>query len=219
MLLPVAAALACESDLLGRFHAPAEPPPELTIEHTSAVHDDVRFTGAHVTFRSASPVRAWERVLQHPELQDEWHPKELGTERVDRIEGTNFYQRTRITVLGAITIHRQLIARIQWLEHTAKQIRTCWYAGDPATWPEKIAPLDDGSTWQDHGLGGWDIAELPDGTSRVSYQVWIDSDFLPPALVSWAVSRTLPTLLNAFEQRVADLERAAKTAAAAPATP
>ncbi len=209
MLLATALALACEPNVLRSFEAPTEPPPELTIENTSALHDGVRYTGAHVTFRSASPVSAWERVLEHPELQDEWHPKELGTERVERIEGTDYYQRTRITVLGAITIHRQLIARIRWLEHVPSTlIRTCWYAGDPATWPDKTKELDDGSAWQRRGMGGWDIASLPDGGSRVSYQVWIDSEFVPPPLVSWAVSRTLPTLLTAFDGRAAELDKA-----------
>lgn len=209
MLLSVTAALACEPRLLASFEAPERPPAELTIAHTTGKLDGVRYVGAHVTFRSDSPVSAWERVLEHPELQDDWHPKELGTERVERIEGTNFYQRTRLTVLGAITIHRQLIVRIRWLESTPSALRTCWYAGDPATWPEAVAPLDDGAPWQRRGLGGWDIAALPEGGSRVSYQVWIDADWLPASLVSVAVSRTLPTLLGAFDARVAELARAA----------
>lgn len=210
LIFAVATAWACEPSLLGAFTAPASPPSERTIEHTSKQVGGVRFTGAHVTFRSDSPVTAWERVLQHPELQDEWHPEELGTERVDRLVGTNFYQRTRITVLGAITIHRQLIAEIHWLESTPARLHTCWTAGDPARYTEPLKSLDDGSTWQKRGLGGWDIAQLPDGGSRVSYQVWIDSEILPPALVSWAVSRTLPTLLGAFDARVAQLERVAR---------
>lgn len=210
LLLAATATWACEARLLSAFTAPTQPPAVQTIEHITGEIDGVRFTGAHVVFRSDSPVTAWERVLRHPELQDEWHPRELGTERVDLLQGTNFYQRTRITVLGAISIHRQLIAEIHWLESTAARLHTCWTAGDPARYADALTALDDGSTWQRRGLGGWDIAQLPGGGSRVSYQVWIDADIVPPALVSWAVSRTLPTLLGAFDARVADLEQVAR---------
>ena len=208
MLFVITAALACDPGLLATFPAPAAVPPAFKIVNTVGKLDGVRHLGAHVAFRSASPVSAWARMLAHPELQEEWHPKELGTERVDRIEGTDFYQRTRITVLGAITIHRQIIARIRWLKHTPAHLQTCWYAGDPAAWPEKIAPLDDGSTWQRRGLGAWDISQLPDGGSLVSYQVWMDADVVPPTVLTWALSRTVPTLLNAFDARAAALHAA-----------
>lgn len=200
MFVVVAAALACEPSLLGQFPVPSSPPSKLTVATSSASFAGARYTGAQVTFRSASPELAWQAVLEHPELQDDWHPRELGTEQVERIAGTNFYQRTAITVLG-LTIRRQLIAQVHWLEATQNQLRTCWDAGDPAAYA--VGRWDEGSTWQRHGFGGWTIRNLADGGALVAYQVWVDTNGVPAPLVSWGVTRTLPTLLNAFEARVA----------------
>jgi hypothetical protein len=220
MWLLVGIAAACETSLMSQFAHPTAPPPELHIETTTGPAGGTTYTGAQVTFRSASPPSAWRRVLQHPELQPQWHPPELGTEKVERIEGTDFFQRTNITVLGAFHVKRQLIARVHWLESTASLVHTCWNAGDPAEFADKVKAWDDGSTWQNRGFGGWTITALPTGGSLVEYQVWVAADLVPTPVVKWAVTRTLPTLLNAFEGRVADLEaRAAGGDAPAVATP
>lgn len=213
MLLVVSVALACEAAVMARLPVPTTPPPKLTVETATAAVDGATFTGAQVTVRSPEPVSAWTRVIEHPELQPTWHPKSLGTERVERLGGTNYYQRTAISVLG-FTVRRQVIAQIQWLASTPALLHTCWTAGDPAAYAEKVKPLDEGSTWQRHGFGGWTITSLPGGGSLVDYQVWVDTNGIPAALVSWGVSRTLPTLLGAFEARVESLEAANPSAPA-----
>ena len=215
MLFALGAALACEPSLMGQFPVPAAPPPKLTVETTSGKYAENTYTGAQVTMRSASPVPAWTAVLEHPERQDEWHPKELGTERVERVEGTDFFQRTAISVLG-FTVRRQVIARVHWLESTVDRLHTCWSAGVPAEFARRVQAWDDGSTWQEHGFGGWTITGLPGGGSAVSYQVWVDTNGIPAPLVAWGVSRTLPTLLGAFEAHVAELYAASGAAPAAP---
>lgn len=73
------------------------------------------------------PRRPWPaaprpRVLEHPELRDERHPEEFGTERVERID---FYQRTGVSVLG-FTVRRQIIARAHWITTTADRMQSCW---------------------------------------------------------------------------------------------
>lgn len=201
---------ACEPTLLSQFTTPSAPPSELTIETGRARFEGDVYTGALVTFRSASPESAWQEVLSHPELQDEWHPKELGTEKVERIVATNFYQRTAISVLG-FTIRRQLIAQVRWIEATRTRLRTCWTAGDPAAYD--LRDWDNGTPWQRHGYGSWTITNLPEGGASVAYQVWVDTNGVPSGLISWGVTRTLPTLLNGFEARAAELH------ARAPATP
>jgi hypothetical protein len=207
MLLVVSVALACESTVMARLPVPTTPPPKLTVETTTAALDGATYTGAQVSVRSPEPVTAWTRVIEHPELQPTWHPRSLGTERVERIEGTNYYQRTAISVLG-FTVRRQVIAQIRWLTSTPALLHTCWTAGDPTAYAEKVKAWDEGSTWQRHGFGGWTISSLPDGGSLVDYQVWVDTNGIPAALVSWGVSRTLPTLVGAFEARVQRLAAA-----------
>lgn len=205
-LLAMHAAFACDPAPMSRFAQVHTPPSAMQIETTTAREGGVNYTGARVAFRSASPVLAWRRVLQHPELQDEWHPKELGTERVERIEGTDFFQRTNITVLGAIHIRRQLIARVSWLESTPDLLHTCWKAGSPDAFAARVHAWDDGSTYTEQGFGGWTITTLPEGGALVDYQVWVASDLVPSSLVKLAITRTLPTLLGAFEARVAALD-------------
>ena len=205
MLLMIPVSLACETALLSRFQTPTEAPAEQTIRTTTGSAGEASFVGAQVVFRSPSSPRDWQRVLEHPELQDEWHPKELGTERVERIQGTDFYQRTGISVLGTFTIRRQVIPRIRWLEMTDDILRTCWSAGNVEEFREKVKAWDDGSPWQERGYGGWTVRALAGGGSVVAYQVWVNADMVPSSFVSWAVTRTLPKLVGAFDARVAAL--------------
>ncbi len=219
MLWMIPASLACEPALLSRFSAPTEAPAERQITTTTGTAAGASFVGAQVTFRSASSPRDWQRVLEHPELQDNWHPKELGTELVERIQGTDFYQRTGILVLGTFTIRRQILPRIRWLEMNDDILRTCWYAGNVEEFRDKVKAWDDGSPWQDRGYGGWTVRALAGGGSVVAYQVWVNSDMAPASFVSWGVSRTLPKLAGAFDARVAELARVAGGTAGSPPTP
>lgn len=205
LLVALAAALACEPSLMSRFASPVGGPSVPTITTMTAEHAGAAYVGAQLAMTSTSPVTAWTRVLLHPELQDEWHPEEVGTEQAERIEGTDFYQRTGISVLG-FTIRRQLIARVHWITSTSDRLHSCWSAGDPAAFASRVAAWEDGSPWQEHGYGGWTIVSRPGGGSVVDYQVWVASRGIPSPLVSWGVKRTLPALLGGFEARVADLE-------------
>ncbi len=209
MLLPLwAAAFACEPSLMSRFASPAAPPAELTVQSATAKYAGNTYVGAQVTMASRSAPAAWTRVLEHPELQDDWHPMELGTERVERIEGTDFYHRTGISVLG-FTIRRQVIARVHWITTTSERMQSCWSAGEPAAFAARVAAWEQGSTWQEHGYGGWIITAEPGGGSLVDYQVWVESRGIPTPLISWGINRTLPTLLGAFEVHVAELQAGA----------
>jgi hypothetical protein len=219
MLWMIPVSLACEPALLSRFPTPLEPPPERRIETTTGTAAGANFVGAQVTFRSDSSPRDWQRVLEHPELQDEWHPRELGTERVERIQGTDFYQRTGISILGTFTIRRQLIPRIRWLEMNDQILHTCWSAGSVEEFRDKVKAWDDGSPWQERGYGGWTVRALPGGGSAVAYQVWVNADMAPSSFVSWAVTRTLPKLLDAFDARVSELARLAATKTGSPPAP
>ncbi|MFZ5478809.1 MAG: hypothetical protein ACOZNI_18700 [Myxococcota bacterium] len=207
MLLVAAAAFACDPALLARFSPPSDVTAEPVTERVVAEHAGTKLSGAQVAFRSAWPVRAWQAVLEHPELQETWHPPEFGTERVDLIEATDYYQRIGISILfGAVTVRRQVIVRIDWHERADDRLSNCWRAGVPEEWKARVAAWSDDSPWQRLGLGGWDIVANEGGGSRVAYQIWTEADLMPAPVTAWAMSRTLPNLMRAFEARVGQVK-------------
>lgn len=202
MLLAVSA-WACDDAMLARIPVPVEITAEPEVGHGSFVADDVRFAGARVTYRSAHPVAAWAPVLARPEDQDDWHPGEFGTRRVERLDPTTIYQQLDIRMLfGAVRIRRQTVVGITPLADGPSEIRNCWDILDPEPWRVAIAPYVDDTPFQRHGFGGWQIRALADGGTAVSYSLWADTGAMPAAVQSWAMSRTFPDLMRAFETYV-----------------
>ncbi len=212
LLWLTAAEAGCDMALLSRI--PLNDPKE-KLEITSgkgvsmpplAGGKEVVMAGARAVLHSAYPPSAWVEVVLHPENQDEWHPAEIGTKRVERLDADHIFQQAVFRVLGGtIQIKRQIVVGIDWMTISDQKLRNCWYAADPDPYQSKIAPWVDDSPWQKIGYGGWEVDPMPGGGSRVSYQMWVEADILPASVMSWGMSRTLPTLMNAFEARVASL--------------
>jgi hypothetical protein len=108
-------------------------------------------------------------------------------------------------VIVDVTASEQIVVGIDWMIISDQKLRNCWYADDSTPYQTAIAGWVDDSPWQKIGYGGWEVDPLPDGGSRVSYQMWVEAEILPASVMAWALSRTLPTLMNAFEARVASL--------------
>lgn len=167
------------------------------------VVDGVALSGARIAFRSAHPVPAWEPVVTAPERQDDWQSPSLGLQRAERLDAGHVLQQMRFDVLmGAVRIERQVIVAIRWVERGADRLHNCWAAADPAPFREKIGAMDNDAPWVAHGAGGWEIHALPDGGTYVSYQFWTESGLVPPRVQAWAMARTLPDLMSAFDAEV-----------------
>ncbi len=203
-MLLVAVAWACDDDVLARIPPPAVVTAAPIVGQGALTGaDGVKLAGARVTFRSAHPLAAWAPVLDRPEDQDTWHPASIGTRRIERLDAETIFQQLDIRVLwGAIRVRRQVVVVVRWLERSDRALRNCWTAVDPAPFAARIAPWVDDAPFQRHGQGGWDLHPLPDGGTFVSYTLWADTGAMPAPVQSWAMSRTLPDLMAAFEAYV-----------------
>lgn len=203
-------ALACDDGVLGTLHGPDVPTPEVAVTiggATTARGEDV--AGALATFRSPFTVEDWYRVLARPEDQEKWHPAEIGTARVERLDPTHIFQQVDISALwGAVRVRRQIVVETDWRSRIGR-LESCWFADDPDTWRAEVAPWATDAPFQRLALGMWSVDPLPDGGTRVAYQFWAENGLVPAKLQSWAMSRTLPTLMHAFQDRVGELARAA----------
>ncbi len=165
----------------------------------SSIAKDDRI-GVRAVLNSKFTPDDWYAVLRSPESQEDWQAPAFGVRRVDRLDPDHIYQQMDLTMLfGAVHIREQLVVRIEWMA-TRGAIANCWNAVDPAPW-KAIVPTWD-ANWETAVNGGWNVDSLPSGGSRVSYQVWADSQTLLPGIQKWAMSRTLPQLLESFEAHV-----------------
>ena len=203
MFLLVAIAWACDPAVLASLPIPTAVDRTPIVEKGTSYLGDIRIAGARVTYRSVHPLAEWAPVLERPEDQDVWHPKQFGTRRAERLGPATLFQQVDISVLfGAIKIRRQIVAGITWLERSPDVVRNCWRAQDPASYEAQIAPWKDDAPFQLHGMGSWDLRALPDGGTSVSYTFWADTGAMPAKVQAWAMSRTLPDLMGAFEAYV-----------------
>lgn len=202
-MLLLSAAFACDKALLATLPIPDVADAKPIVAQGAGKDGDVKMAGARVTYKSAHTLAEWMPVLESPEDQDAWHPKEMGTRRAERLDEATLFQQIDISLFfGAITIRRQIVAGIQWIERSPTVIRNCWRALDPEPWAAKIAVWRDDAPFQLHGMGSWDVRALPDGGTSISYTFWADTGAMPAKVQAWAMSRTLPELMAAFEAYV-----------------
>ncbi len=197
----------CDQAVLSTLAAPeaTSSRPVMTSGRTMA--NGVELAGARVVMLSDHGLAAWERVLRSPETTDDWHPPSLGTRRVERLDGDHIFQQLDISILlGAVHIRRQIVVGSRWLEDTPTSLRNCWFAGDPARYAPQVAPWADDSPWETVTYGSWHVRPADEGRSWVSYQFWSPSKTLLPQIQAWAMSRTLPELVSAFETHVGEVE-------------
>jgi hypothetical protein len=202
-MLFVMPAWACESAVLATLPVPTSVTSEPTILRGAAQLGGVEMAGTRVSFRSAHGIASWSRVLDRPEDQDDWAPAEFGTTRVERLDAHTLFQQLDLSLFfGAVHIHRQVVVAIRWLARSPERLENCWVAADPAPWHDRLARWLTDAPFQEHGFGGWTLSALPDGGTAVSYSLWADVGAWPPSVQSWAMSRTLPDLMRAFEAYV-----------------
>lgn len=157
--------------------------------------------GGRVSMRSAWPLEAWEKVLRQPELQQDWLPDQFGVTRTARLDPLHMFEQMELSfLLGAIKARRQMVIEFEW-RRVGAAFDNCWALQDPAPFSTQIAAWVTEDPWQRVGLGGWRVVPAPGGGSNVSYELWTGADVLP-AIQAWAVTRTLPDLIRAFEVRV-----------------
>lgn len=164
----------------------------------------VELAGAKVVWLSSANMTTWAGILAHPEQTDDWLPASLGTKRVDRLDPGHIYQATDLVLLGGlIRVARQAVVAISWESTTSSKIANCWWVEDPKRWPALPFFADSSGAEAEfvlHGQGGWDLVPMRGGVS-VSYAFWTEAKTMLPQVQAWAMSRTLPELSRAFEQR------------------
>lgn len=160
--------------------------------------------GARVWKHSDAPPEAWHAVVVKPEEQDAWMPPSFGVKLVERLDGNHVYQQVDVPVLmGAIHIKRQVLVGTAWLSADEGRAQNCfWSEQDPSPWTDRTARWPSTDPWLVPLHGGWLAEAAPGGGSTVSYQVWTGAKFLVPGLQSWAMARTLPELIDIFDDEV-----------------
>ena len=193
----------CDPTLLSTLPIPTAIDATPTVARGAGKEGDIKMAGARVTYRSAHSLVEWAPVLERPEDQDAWHPPAFGTRRVERLDAATIYQQLEISLLfGAVTIRRQIVVGLEWKERSDAAIRNCWTALPPERWGDALAAWPDTAPFQRHGMGSWDLRALSDGGTSVSYTFWADAGAMPASVQAWAMSRTLPDLMRAFEAYV-----------------
>lgn len=197
----------CDMAVLATLAAPAANPARPVLTSGRTVAHGVDLAGARVVMVSDHGLPAWRRVLRSPETTDDWHPDSLGTKRVERLDPSHIFQQLDISILlGAIHIRRQIVVGSRWLDDTATELRNCWYGSDPTRYQAQMAAWADDSTWETVTYGSWHLRPQADGTTWVSYQMWSPSKTVLPQIQAWAMSRTLPEMLSAFEAHVGEID-------------
>lgn len=209
--------LDCDVHVLSTLSTPAVDASKPVITTGTAEAEGVGLAGANVVIRSTVGIAAWREVIRHPEIQDDWHPPEMGTKRVERLDPSHIYMQSDMSMLfGAVRIRRQAVVGIHWLAQADDHVENCWFVTDAAPYQEAIAAWPYDATFLTVGYGGWDIRPLPDGALSVSYQFWTEAKVLPSQVQAWAMSRTLPNLMRTFDARAASVEAAMKAGTALP---
>ena len=202
---------ACDPGVMSTIPL-TDPPPgqdvhvltgKATVTPPAAGGAAVTMAGARVVFNSTHPVSWWRKVLTIPENQEEWHPADMGTLRVERLDPKHIFQQSHIRALGgAVNIRRQSVIEINWLSLSDQKLQNCWVAADPAPYMPVISKWVNDATWLRIGYGGWQADPTPTGGARISYQFWVEAELLPAGMVAWAMSRTLPDMVRIFDARV-----------------
>lgn len=206
MLIPllVAVALGCDDPVFRTLAAPAAPASGKSVVTGDTKMNGAAMVGARFTMVSDVPVAAWRSALANPERQDDWVPERFGYDLVERVDATHMYLQVNVGLLfGAVKIRRQLVAELGSATDGPRFI-TCWRRVDPSPYQATLAAWPSDAEWQTASAGWWSVEATPTGT-LVGHQWWTESAGVPSAILKFGASRTLPDLLDAFEERARTL--------------
>lgn len=149
---------------------------------------------------------SWQKVIAHPETVDDWAPASLGVKRAERVDASHMYQQTDFSLLGGlIHIQQQAVTGVRWDSSSAQRFSNCWWVEDPSDWVGKVPNV--GTDFAQHGQGGWTVEPAAGGGTSVSYAFWAEARMLLPQVQAWAMSKTLPELVRAFDQRAVAVQQ------------
>ena len=162
--------------------------------------------GGAFTRYSEGSAETWRAVLADAESQDQWVPKKFGYQKSDHIDADHLYLALDLAFLfDSVHVQRQLVVQVQ-NDTRDGQVRSCWWMVDPNPYMGKIAGWVSDAPWEREMMGRWTVTPQPDGRQLVAYQWWAEAGRVPTSIQRYALGRTLPELLDAFEERVKQLE-------------
>lgn len=206
-LLLLGHALACDQKVFQTIPAPVPDDSGHGVSTGTANVDGMDVVGGNFTRYSAYSVADWEPVLRDAGSQDEWVPERFGYDKSEYIDGSHMYLSFDIGFMfDSVHIKRQLVAQVQNVNH-GDRIDSCWWMIDPAPYMSSITQWASDATWERKMLGRWEVTDRPGGGSLVSYQWWAESGKIPTSIQRYAVGKTIPDLLDAFEEHVGQLKK------------
>lgn len=204
LVLVATLALACDDPVFRTLAAPAVPASGKSVVTGDGVMGGLGMVGARFTMLSDVPIDGWKAALANPERQDDWVPARFGYDLVEKVDKSHMYLQVNVGLLfGAVKIRRQLVAELDSAAEGARFV-TCWRRVDPAPFQSALAAWPSDAEWQNASAGWWSVEATPKGTV-VGHQWWTEAAGLPTAIVKFGASRTLPDLLDAFEERARSL--------------
>lgn len=207
LLLVVAAAHACDQNVFRTIAAPVPDSSGHGVATGTASVDGMDVVGGNFTRYSAYTVADWEPVLKDASSQDEWVPDRFGYDRSENIDATHMYLSFDIGFMfDAVHIKRQLVAQVQNVDH-GDHFDSCWWMVDPAPFMASITQWSTDAAWERKMLGRWEVTNRAEGGSLVSYQWWAESGKIPTSIQRYAISKTIPDLLDTFEEHVGALRK------------
>jgi len=172
---------------------------------TASVGGKTVVGGAFTRYSTGAP-ETWRRVLADAASQDEWVPKKFGYERADPIDANHLYLSMDLAfAFDSIHVQRQLVVQVQNDTHNGA-VRSCWWMVDPSPYMGRIAGGVTDAPWEREMMGRWTVTPQPDGRQLVAYQWWAEAGRVPTSIQRYALGKTLPELLDAFEERVRQLD-------------
>ena len=203
-LLVTAALASCDLPVFRTLPAPAAPATGHGVVTGEASHQGLPVVGGHFSRRSAHPVSAWKVVLADPGSQDQWLPAQFGYDASEVIDPEHVYLAIDLSFLGDVfRVRRQLVVEVH-NEDTPTGFQSCWWMVDPVPFYDRIAAWRSDAEWERAMLGRWEVRPDPAGGTVVEYQWWAQQGKVPTSIMRYAVSRTLPDLLDAFDRRVGE---------------
>jgi hypothetical protein len=196
------AATACDQAVFQRIPAPVPDSSGHGVATGTAVVDGMNVVGGNFTRFSAWAMGDWQKVLKDAGAQDEWVPDRFGYDKSEYIDPSHMNLSFDIGFMfDAVHIKRQLVAQVQNVDH-GDRFDSCWWMIDPTPYMDKIAQWKTDAVWERKMMGRWEVTPKSGGGTMVSYQWWAETGKIPSSIQRYAVGKTIPDLLDAFDEHV-----------------